>query len=213
MPIALPVSSSQNRQSAQPTSTRYFSAQSSFPESLDLPARPTQTYDMGEDYQDSLKLKGLLTLVERPEKQDDAISELVQLIPFKTKAQVAAFFVPPVGPLKNLLGQNIKGGRNAIISYLIKQHINNELVAAGGDEQKKVEIMSRIYRDIDFDPESIKNLWVSSKVAPRARARARLAKNKNKKKMKTKRTKKKTKRTKKKMKRTKNKMKRTKKRN
>lgn len=166
---------------------------------LDLPPTPSQTYDMGEDYQDSLKLKGLITLVERPNKRDAAIGELVKLIPGASKAQVASFFVPPVGPLKEIQGQNIKGGRKAIISYLIKQHINNELVSAGEDEQKKVEILSRIYRDIDFDPESIKNLWMSSKVA----SRARLVKNKNKKKMKMKRTKKKTKRTKKKMKRTK----------
>jgi hypothetical protein len=146
---------------------------------------------MGQDYPNALKLKTLITMVDKPNKWEDAAGELAKLIPGKSKAQVIAFFIPPVGPLKEMHGKNIKGGRNAIISYLIKQHIENELIAAGEDEQKKVEIMSRIYRDIDFNPESIKNLWGSSRLAPRARM----------------------KRTKKKMKRTKKKMKRTKKRN
>ena len=150
----------------------------------DDPALPTQTYEMGKDYPDALKLKALITMMDKPDKWATAADELAKLIPGKSKAQVISFFTPPVGPLKEIQGKNIKGGRNAIISYLIKQHIENELIAAGEDEQKKVEIMSRIYRDIDFDPESIKNFWGSSKPKPRAR-----------------------------MKRTKKKMKRTKKRN
>jgi hypothetical protein len=157
----------------------------------DDPPLPTQTYEMGQDYPDALKLKALITMVDKPDKWDDAVGELAKLIPGKSKAQVISFFTPPVGPLKEIHGKNIKGGRNAIISYLIKQHIENELIAAGEDEQKKVEIMSRIYRDIGFDPESFKNFWGSSKPTPRGRMK------RTKKKQKKKRTKKKMKRTKK----------------
>jgi hypothetical protein len=155
------------------------------------PPLPTQTYDTLRGYPDALKLKALIAMVEKPEKWDAAAAELARLVPGKSKLEVLSFFIPAPGPLRDIHGKNIKGGRNAIISYLINQHIRDELIAAGEDEQKKVEIMSRIYRDIGFDPESFKNFWGSSKPTPRGRMK------RTKKKQKKKRTKKKMKRTKK----------------
>jgi len=124
-----------------------------------MPVTPHKVGQLDADARQLTKLLALL--LPSAGKGEKALGELAKLIPYRSKAQVASYFIPPdVG----IHGLNKKGAKNALLHYLIKHHIIEKLEGLNADD--KLSTLSEIYNAINFDPDSKNTLWSDSSLKP-----------------------------------------------